>query len=194
MRKVSILLFDDVEVLDFAGPFEVFSVARDQAGEPLFEVQIVAEQDKLISARNGLLIKPHTIIEDPNGFDILIVPGGMGTRKQMKNKRLLSWIIERADQVELLLSVCTGSLVLGACGLLDGLSATTHHGAFDELAQAAPNTKVIRDQKYVDNGDVITSAGISAGIEMSLHVVQKLHGKATAVRTARHMEYDWEPS
>jgi len=192
MRKVGILVFDDAEVLDFAGPFEVFSSARDQEGNALFDVTILAQHDAIIKARNDFLVKPNDTIEDHPALDVLLVPGGKGTRKEMHNERLKVWINRQAEQVELLLSVCTGSLVLGVCGLLDNLSATTHHGAFDELAEAAPNTKVIRDQKYVDNGSVITSAGISAGIEMSLHVVAKLHGKDIAVKTAKYMEYDWE--
>ena len=192
MRKVGILIFDDAEVLDFAGPFEVFSSARDEAGNALFDVIIIAQHDAIVKARNEFLVKPNDTIEDHPPLDILLVPGGKGTRREMRNERLKVWVKRQAEQVELLLSVCTGSLVLGTCGLLDDMSATTHHGAFEELEKAAPKTKVIRDQKYVDNGRIITSAGISAGIEMSLHVVAKLHGKEIAQKTARYMEYDWD--
>ncbi|MBX2815281.1 MAG: DJ-1/PfpI family protein [Saprospiraceae bacterium] len=193
MRRVAILLFNDVEVLDFAGPFEVFSVCRTTNGDRLFDVQIVAEHDAIIAARNGLMIKPHTTIEDAEEYDIVVIPGGRGTRREMKNDRIKVWVKKQYAEVELMLSVCTGSLVLGTTGLLDGVHATTHHGAFDELAEAAPSTVVVRDKKYVDNGKIVTSAGISAGIEMALHVVRRLHGAETAERTANYMEYDWDP-
>lgn len=192
MKKIGILIFNDVEVLDFAGPFEVFSVARDHEGHALFEVTIIAEHDAIVHARNGLLVKPHTTIEDADNYDILLIPGGWGTRALIKNDRVKVWVKKQYEDVDLMLSVCTGSLVLGTIGLLDGLSATTHHGAFDELAEAAPETNIITDKKYVDNGKIVTSAGISAGIEMSLHIIRRLHGQQIANKTARYMEYDWQ--
>jgi len=123
--------------------------------------------------------------------DVLLVPGGYGTRRQMNNEVLIEWLKQQAETVELLLSVCTGALVLAKAGLLEGLSATTHRGALGLLREVAPETSVLDSERVVDNGRVILSAGISAGIDMALHVVSRLLGEAQAEETARYMEYDW---
>lgn len=190
MKQVGILIFDGVEVLDFAGPFEVFSVAKGKDGTALFKVHLIAEQQDVIKARNDFQVLPHFTMQEAPDLDILLIPGGYGTRKEMYNSNILNWVKEQNQQLELLLSVCTGALILGEAGLLDGLNATTHHGAFKELEAAAPNTAVIRNQTFVDNGKIITSAGISAGIIMALHVVKRLHGKDIANATSSYMEYD----
>ncbi|CAN5730185.1 DJ-1/PfpI family protein [soil metagenome] len=190
-RDVAILLFEDVEVLDFAGPFEVFSVTGQRDGSAPFRVFTTAEAVRPIRARNGLSVNPHCSLEACLPPDILVVPGGFGTRREMNNPVLLDWIRRIAPRAEVVLSVCTGSVVLGRAGLLDGLQATTHHGALDLLAEAAPNTTIRRDLRFVDNGHIITSAGISAGIDASLHVVARLLGVEQARETATHMEYDW---
>jgi transcriptional regulator GlxA family with amidase domain len=186
-------VFDDAEVLDFCGPFEVFSVTgRDRDPKP-FRVRLVAEKARPVLARNGLSVNPdHTLADCPRS-DILLVPGGQGTRKLMHNRAVVDWVRDRAAGAELVLSVCTGALVLGAAGLLDGLAATTHHGAFGELRQAALKATVREGVRFVDNGRVITSGGIAAGIDMSLHVVARLHGPEVAAQTARYMEYPWQP-
>ncbi len=190
-RNVSILLFDDVEVLDFAGPFEVFAVT---AGDPKpFQVSTASERNGKITARNGLLVEPHFTLENAPKANILVIPGGQGTRKEMHNEALLRWIGKAAGGAELVLSVCTGALLLAKAGLLDGLSATTHHGAMELLKKTAPKTTVLPGKKFVDNGKIVTSAGISAGIDASLHAVSKLLGAEIALQTARHMEYDWSP-
>jgi len=192
--RTAIVIFDDVEVLDFAGPFEVFSVTgRRQKLEP-FDVYTVAERLAPVAARNGLSINPRYAFADCPPPDILVVPGGYGTRREMKNPVMLEWITRVAPSCELVLSVCTGALVLGAAGLLDDRDATTHFMAFDELRAVAPNARVHEDQRIVDNGKVILSAGVSAGIDMSLHVVTRLLGADVAHETARYMEYegDWE--
>lgn len=193
-RNVAILIFDDVEVLDFCGPFEVFGVAGlRSAGERPFSVYTVAEKMGPVIARNGLSINPGFTIADCPQADILLVPGGQGTRREIHNEALVNWVREQAGRVELLLSVCTGALVLARAGLLEGLSATTHFRAFDELAALAPNTTLCPDQRYVDNGQIILSAGVSAGIDMSLYVVRRLLGEEQANETARHMQYDYWP-
>ncbi len=190
-RKLAILLFDDAEVLDFCGPFEVFSVANQQSDSPPFDVMTVAEKTP-ITARNGLSVNPsHTLASCPKP-DLLLVPGGIGTRKEVHNARPVEWIRRVADEAEMVLSVCTGALLLGKAGLLDGLETTTHHVAYDLLREIVPSCTVHEDRRYVDNGKVITSAGIAAGIDMSLHVVERLVGTGTAERTARHMEYPWK--
>jgi transcriptional regulator GlxA family with amidase domain len=154
----------------------------------------VAERVAPVTARNGLSINPRYSFDDCPQPDILVVPGGYGTRREMKNPVMLEWISRVAPGCQLVLSVCTGALVLGTAGLLDGREATTHFMALDELRAAAPGCTVRDDRRIVDNGNVILSAGVSAGIDMSLHVVARLSGVEVARETARYMEYegDWE--
>ena len=191
MKNVAILIFDEVEVLDFCGPFEVFSVAGRRSGITPCNVSTVAESGGAVAARNNLSVNPaHTFSDCPRP-DILLVPGGYGTRREMRNAVLTDWVRRSAEEAELLLSVCTGALILARAGLLDGLSATTHQGAIDLLREAAPKTAVLESERVVDNGKVILSAGISAGIDMSLYVVGRLLGESLAEETARYMEYDW---
>ena len=191
-RNVAILLFDEVEVLDFAGPFEVFAVTSELNDYEPLKVYTVAEKKQPIRARNGLSVNPDYGFDDCPAPDILIVPGGEGTRAVMKNQAALDWIKTVATGSEMTLSVCTGALVLGEAGLLDGLAATTHHETFDLLRKIAPKTTVRETDRFVDNGKVITSGGISAGIDMSLHVIWRLLGEEQAQRTAEYMEYgDW---
>ena len=191
MRKknTAILVFDDVEVLDFAGPFEVFSVTNELAGYSLLNIYTLARERAPVTARNGLSVNPQYAIPDAPPADILIVPGGNGTRPLLKQHDVITWIQESALRAEKVLSVCSGALLLAKAGLLDGLKATTHHEVFEELAALAPNTEIVRDVRFVDNGAVITSGGISAGIDMSLHVVEVLYGSDTAQKTAAYMEY-----
>jgi len=190
-RKLAILLFPDVEVLDFCGPFEVFSVANRFVDSPAFDVFTVVQQPGPVLARNGLSVNPkHTLADCPR-CEMLLVPGGQGTRAEMHNRPLIEWVGAVAQEAELVLSVCTGALLLAKAGLLEGLQATTHHGAIDLLRQTAPNTKVHADRRVVDNGRIVCSAGIAAGIDMSLYVVGRLLGNEVAVQTARQMEYPW---
>jgi transcriptional regulator GlxA family with amidase domain len=192
-RNVAILIFDDVEVLDFCGPFEVFSVANRFTDPAAFSVHTVAEKDGPILTRGGLSINsPHRLGDCPQP-DLLLVPGGQGTRREINNEPLIDWIRQASAKAELVMSVCTGALLLGKAGLLDGLEATTHHGALDLLRQVAPLTTVHAIRRFVDNGRVICSAGIAAGIDMSLHVVGRLLGSQVAIKTTQHMDYPWEP-
>ena len=193
-RKVGILVFPEVEVLDFCGPFEVFSVTRldeerrRQDPSP-YEVLIIAENPGVVVATGGLKVVPDHDLDDCPPLDVLVVPGGWGTRREMNNDRLIAWIAERGRQVTTLTSVCTGSLLLGKAGLLDGKRATTHWRVLDEMRRWFPAVSVIDDQHVVEEGDVLTSAGISAGIDMALRVVARHHGEAVARATARYMEY-----
>ena len=189
-RKVLILLFDDVEVLDFAGPFEVFSVAGRQKASRPFSVNTCAAKTTIL-ARNGLSINPAYVLQEAPVSEVLIIPGGQGTRRLLKDEPLLKWVRERSSKAELTLSVCTGSLILGAAGLLTGREATTHHGAFDELRAVGREIIVCEDRRIVDAGQIVTSGGISAGIDMSLHVVARLCGDSEARETASYMEYRW---
>lgn len=200
MRNLAIFLFDDVEVLDFAGPFEVFSVCGLRSGgEPPFHVYTVAEKTT-ITARNGLVVTPTHMLENCPPPDIFLIPGGggirpdgtpFGTRREMHNPVLLDWVRHRNATAELVLSVCTGSLVLGKAGLLDGLSATTHWKAVEAMQQAAPRTTLLPEKRWVDNGRIILSAGISAGIDMSFYVISKLLGAESALETAQYMQYEY---
>ncbi len=192
-RNVAILIFNDVEVLDFCGPFEVFGVSGRHDTPVPFNVYTVAEKPDRVLARNQLSVNPRYTIHDCPPPDILLVPGGQGTRREMHNTVLTGWIRDSLPKLELLLSVCTGALLLAKGGLLDGLAATTHHSAFDLLREAAPNTTIQPGKRFVDNGKIVLSAGVSAGIDMSLYVVAQLLGKAVAVEAAQNMEYDWKP-
>lgn len=200
MRTVAIFIFDDVEVLDFSGPFEIFGVAGKQNGQKgYFNVFTVAEKNT-ISARNNLVITPTYTFENCPIPDILLIPGGggfrpdgtpFGSRKEMNNQRLLDWVKAMNEKVELLLSVCTGSLILAKAGLLEGLSATTHYKAVEQMREVAPNTHLFPQERWVDNGRIILSAGVSAGIDMSLYVVSKLYGQSAASDTATYIQYDY---
>jgi transcriptional regulator GlxA family with amidase domain len=190
-RHLALFVFDEVEVLDFAGPFEVFSVTQWQSEEKPFRVSLVAQNPEPILARNGFSINPNYRLHDHPHADMILIPGGFGTRREMHNPVVLDWVRKQAQTAELVLSVCTGSLVLGAAGLLDGLPATTHHLRYDLLRQTAPQCQVQDRQRVVDAGKIVTSGGIAAGIDMSFHVVARLLGKAVAQETAEYMEYPW---
>ena len=190
-RKLAILLFEDVELLDFAGPYEVFSTANRQATSPLFEIYTVAESAGPVRSHNGLSVVPQITMDQIADVDLLLVPGGIGTRKQLDNAALQQWIANTAAGAELVMSVCTGALLLAKAGLLDGLSATTHKVGFELLAELSPTTRLERDRRFVDCGQLVTSAGIAAGIDMSLHVVSRLAGGHVGQATAEHMEYPY---
>jgi transcriptional regulator GlxA family with amidase domain len=190
-RTVGILIFPEVEILDFCGPFEVFSSARSEAGEKVFNALTVAETDALVSCRGGLLVQPNVTFATAPTFDIILAPGGYGTDVQQENPVVLDWLRQQRTTAELTTRVCTGAFLLGAAGLLDGLRATRHWSTIDRLREFVPAATVLDDERVVDQGEIITSAGVSAGIDMALHVVRRLHGDAAAVNTARDMEYDW---
>lgn len=144
-----------------------------------------------VTARNGLSVNPACSLESCPPPAVLVIPGGLGTRRQMHNQELIAWIERTAPGCEVVLSVCTGALLLAQAGLLQGLAATTHHRAFDLLAQVAPDTELRPHQRVVDNGQIVTAAGISAGLDAALHVLARLLGPETAQATADYMEYDW---
>jgi transcriptional regulator GlxA family with amidase domain len=195
-KSVGILIFPQVEVLDFCGPFEVFSVTRlDEArrrDEPSpFEVILVAASIDPIRATGGLRVVPDYELQNCPRLDLLVVPGGWGTRGLVSDERVVRWIRERAAVAEITASVCTGSFLLGQAGLLEGLRATTHWQSLDRMEQTFPRISVVRDQHVVEEGSIFSSAGISAGIDMALRVVARLHGETVARATARYMEYPY---
>ena len=195
---VGILIFHDVEVLDFAGPFEVFSRTRLTPGidarrsddSAPFSVFTVARSLAPVVATGGLRVEPHFAFDNAPAIDVLVVPGGFGTRPLLEDERLLSWIRATARTASLTTSVCTGALLLARAGLLAERRATTHWGALDLLGSIDPSIAVERDGRVVDDR-VITSAGVSAGMDMAFHVVAKVCGDAVATDAARYIDYPW---
>lgn len=195
-KRVGILVFPDVEVLDFTGPFEVLTLVRlneNRRWEELspYDVILVAESTAEIKASGGMRVAPDCSIDDCPKLDVLVIPGGWGTRREIANERLIKWIAKQGNEVETLTSVCTGSLLLGQARLLDGKAATTHFKALEWLRDSFPSVEVHAEENVVetDNGRVLTSAGISAGIDMALMVVAKHFGEDIARATAKFMEY-----
>jgi transcriptional regulator GlxA family with amidase domain len=189
-RNVAILVFDEVEVLDFAGPFEVFAMTDELRSHSVFNVVTVAPMPGTVRARNGLKVVPDHAIETCPPPHILVIPGGFGTRALLRNPVVIEWIQNRARSAEIIMSVCTGALVLAKAGLLDGLRVTTHHDLVETLRTMAPGAIVDASARFHDNGAVVTSAGISAGIDCSLHIVARVLGDEAASSTAAYMEYE----
>jgi len=198
---VGILIFDQVEVLDVAGPFEVFSVTRlneksrrEESSASPFRVLLVSEKLSQVIAIGGLRLTPDVSIYNCPNLDLLLVPGGWGTRKEVKNDNLLKWIADMSAKTKITASICTGSSLLGKAGLLDGRESTTHWRAFDFLREAAPKTKIRRDVLFTLTEPVFTSAGVSAGIDLDLRIVSHFFGTEVEEATAQHMEYPYPQS
>src|SRR5947209_835138 len=183
--RVAVLLFDGAEIIDYAGPWEAFGGAG-------FEVFSVAEKKGPIAATFGQKVMPDYTFADSPKADILLVPGG-SVRNAAQNDALINWVKKNANSSTHVMSVCTGAFILARAGLLDGLSATTVSHRLDQLAEVAPKTKVVHDQRFVDNGKVITTAGLSSGIDGAFHLIAKIKGLGTAQITALGMEYRWDP-
>lgn len=191
--NVGIFLFPGVELLDFAGPFEVFSVTAELNAFQFFNVFTIGESGANIKTVNGLRVAPEYNFSDHPSVDILVVPGGAGTKTEMEKGAVLQWLKKQHETASLTMSVCSGTRLLGALGVLDGLEIITHHEVIGEMREIAPKAIIKEGVRFTDNGRVLTSAGISAGIELSLYVVQKLWGKEIADKSAVYMEYgDWE--
>jgi transcriptional regulator GlxA family with amidase domain len=196
--NAGILLFPAVEVLDFAGPYEVLSRARTEPGVESrrdettapFRVFTVARQRKPLATVGGLVVTPHYTFDDHPTIDLLVVPGGFGARALLDDAATLDWIRRVAATARLVSSVCTGALLLARAGLLDGRRATTHHAALDALATAGERITVVRDIRVVDD-TVLTSAGVAAGMDLAFHVVERVCTRAVAVETAAYIEYPW---
>lgn len=193
-KKVGMLLYPNIELLDFCGPYEVFSVVRvdedKRMQEPSpFEIYLIAENEGLIKTRAGLQVVAEYSLDNHPPFDILVVPGGWGTRKEINNGKIINWIKKVSQNMGLTTAVCTGSMLLGKAGLLRGKHATTHWRSLPWMKEEFPDTIVEDAYHIVEDGNVITSAGISAGIDMALQVVQKYYGEDVARNTARYMEY-----
>ncbi len=194
-RKLAgIVIFPEVEVLDFCGPYEVFAATRlnedRHREEPSpFEILLIAEHEGPVTASGGLRVIPQCTLGTCPPLDVLVVPGGWGTRRQIHNEPLIRWIGQRGRQVQVLTSVCTGAMLLGQAGLLDGRRATTHWRSLGWMRESFPAVIVEEQLHVVEDGHILTSAGISAGIDLALKVVARYYGEGVARATARHMEY-----
>ncbi len=191
MLNVGIFVYDDVEVLDFAGPFQVFTTAERVARPDKPFATFTVGQSAEVLARGGLPIEPsYTFGIEPH-IDVLIVPGGVVT-EELAKPVVIDWIAAHAGRAQLTASVCTGAFLLAKAGVLDGRTATTHWEDIDDFRRSFPGIPIDPDARWVEQGDVVTSAGISAGIDMSLHLVSRLAGEPLALRTARQMDYRWQ--
>ena len=193
-KTVGILIFDNAEVLDFAGPFEVFSVTSELNNFELFDVFTIAKTTEPIIAVNGLSVNPKYNFKNAPNVDILIVAGGAGTRNQMKDVETLNWIKEVHNSSLITASICSGSTLLGVLGLLNNQPYCTHHEVYDQMTAIVPSGIPHKTKRFVGFNKIYTSGGISAGIDLSFHIVEVLHGKGIALKTAKYMEYDWNGS
>jgi transcriptional regulator GlxA family with amidase domain len=193
LRQVGILLFDGVEELDAVGPWEVLSSWTTQFPQDGWQAFCFAALASPVTCAKGLVITPHYSADDMPGLDVLVHPGGQGTRPLLQDESYLSWLRGQRQTVPLLTSVCTGSLVYARAGLLAGRPATTHWGSLDRLQEIDPTIDVRPDDRFVDDGDMITAAGVSAGIDMALHLVSRLASVERARQVRRSIQYDPQP-
>jgi transcriptional regulator GlxA family with amidase domain len=195
-HTVGIYIYDDVEVLDFAGPYEVFTCAtrvnrRDNGDDsPAFSVCTIAQTLTPVRARAGLVFTPDYDLVTHPSLDVLVVAGGV-VDEQLSRSQVSEWVAMMAGRTPLIASVCTGAFLLARAGLLNNKRVTTHWEDQEALQSMFPATQVLAERRWVDEGNIITSGGISAGIDMSLHIVERLRGRALAERTAQQMEFDW---
>lgn len=190
---IAVALFEGAEELDWAGPWEVLAAWSQGWPDDGVDVFTVARTDGPVTSAKGLRVLPDHTWETAPDFDVLVYPGGRGTRPQVSDESVLGWLRDLADRGTLMTSVCTGSLVFAAAGLLDGSPATTHWGSLDQLGDLGTGIEVRPDDRFVDNGSVITAAGVSAGIDMALHLVARLHSVQRARDVKRYIQYDPDP-
>ncbi len=189
-RTIGILLFDDVEELDFAGPWEVFTSTRE--ADAALRVVTISQSGEIVRCAKGLRVVPDHSFEDAPSLDIVLVPGGQGTRREVDNPILIEWLRKVADGCDWVTSVCTGSLLLHEAGIARGKRITTHH-AFIETLRARGDAEVLARVRYVRDGNLVTSAGVSAGIDMALWLVGQLYSPKIARAVQRGIEYDPAP-
>ena len=190
--NIGIALFNGAEELDWAGPWEVLAAWAQQFPDDGVHVFTLACENREITCAKGLRVLPHETWETAPAMDVLVYPGGRGTRAELADDAVLDWMRGIASQA-VVASVCTGSLVLAAAGLLDGRPATTHWGSLETLPTLGKEIEVRPDDRFVDTGEVITAAGVSAGIDMALHLVARLHSPERAREVRRYIQYDPEP-
>jgi transcriptional regulator GlxA family with amidase domain len=191
--NIGVALFDGAEELDWAGPWEVLAAWAEQWPDDDVHVFTLARSDEVVTCAKGLRVLPDETWAGAPPLDVLVYPGGRGTRRELADEAVLSWVRELSDGGTVVASVCTGSLVLAAAGLLDGKPATTHWGSLELLPTLGKEIEVRPDDRYVDNGQILTAAGVSAGIDMALHLVARLHSTERAREVRRYIQYDPEP-
>jgi transcriptional regulator GlxA family with amidase domain len=189
--NIGIYIYDNAEVLDFSGPFEVFSTASRvcPAGNP-FRVFLIGETGQVVTARAGYRVLPAYGFHRHPAIDVLIVVGGVHN-EEMRKSKVIHWISQQAKKAKLVASVCTGAFLLAEARILKTQNVTTHWGDIVNLRESYPDLTVHKSSRWIDEGSVVTSGGISAGIDMSLHLVSKLHSSELAKKTARQMEFHW---
>ena len=190
-RNLAILIFDGVQIIDYTGPFETFGHVYSESGPP-FNIYTVSEKGTTITTSMGMSVNPKYSFENAPEPDVLVVPGG-DVKGQVENQNVVKWIQDKAKRAEIVMSVCNGAYILAKANLLDGLEATTTAGLIPGLRTAAPKAKIVDDKRFVDNGKIITTAGLSSGIDGSLHVIERLFGRGIAQIAALGMEYNWDP-
>lgn len=195
--RTGFLLFNDAEELDFAGPWEVFTMANEVAGyssgEKPFETLMIAEKNEPVLCRKGMRVLPDATIDNCGKLDIILIPGGQGTRAEVNNEKLLAWIAKTAPGCTWITSVCTGALLLTAAGPAKGKRVTTHWGYIEQLRARNEAAEVLEKVRYVRDGNVVTAAGVSAGIDMALWLVGQIKSPDFARNVQRFMEYDPAP-
>ncbi|CAL2082846.1 cyclohexyl-isocyanide hydratase [Tenacibaculum sp. 190524A05c] len=189
-KNVGIFIFDDAEVLDFAGPFEVFSVTSELNNFELFDVFTVAKTKQPIRAVNGLSVNPTYDFTDCPKVDILILAGGNGTNQAITDSDIIQWIANKHLETEITMSICSGTRFLAKIGVLENRPYCTHHLVYDDLNKLVPSGIPIKEKRFTQSNEkTYTSGGISAGIDLSFHIINKLHGKEIIEKTAKYMEY-----
>lgn len=188
--KIGIYIYQNAEVLDFSGPFEVFTTANRISNDTPFEVMLIAEHAEPVKARAGFKVIPNCSFADAPNLDVLIVVGGDHSQEILKSQ-VSDWIAVQAKQAQLVASVCTGAFLLAQAGVLTNQKVTTHWEDIDDLINMFPSLEVVKGVRWVDEGNRVTSGGISAGIDMSLYLVSRLHSEALALKSARKMDFLW---
>jgi transcriptional regulator GlxA family with amidase domain len=189
MKHIGIFSFNDMELMDFAGPYEVFTAVNEVSEFTHCRVYTISETGSTIKTINGLQVLSDFSTDNCPQPDILIIPGGNGTRQLVNNLSIIQWIKKSAEKAEIVFSVCSGARLLAKAGLLDGLEFTTHHLVYEDVAQLAPSAKLKKERRFTDNGNVMTAGGITAGIDLSLYIIEKLFGQPTARKVKVYMEY-----
>lgn len=190
-RNLAIFIFEGVQIIDYTGPFEVLGQAHDSE-KRIFNVYTVAEKPGPITTNMGMTVVPKYSFADMPKADVLVLPGG-DVRKGLESPTVIKWVQDTAANAEYVMSVCNGAFYLGKAGLLDGLTATTFYGLTDQLKELAPKARIVTDQRFVDNGKIVTTAGLSSGIDGALHLIEKILGRGRAQEVALNLEYNWQP-
>ncbi|MCF7936562.1 MAG: DJ-1/PfpI family protein [Synergistales bacterium] len=189
MKRVGILVFDDMELLDATGPYEVFSAASMLHDSVLFETFALSVAGDSVRTINGLILSAEWDLRDHPHIDILVLPGGEGTKEIIGRPEVLRWVRRSAATAEIVFSVCSGARILAAAGLLEGRRCTTHHSVVEDIGRLAPDCVVSREARFVESGKLLTAAGVSAGIDGAFHILRRLQGGHVAATTQVYMEY-----